>query len=201
MNPHPYIRDTAWVCLYGQLSEMKRPDCAVLPKKRFRRRCEKPVSALVPERHIVHITGYMLSSTRQNSEKYCPMNTSSSESKCDIYLLLAELFFLDTEQDKRSFESAAAVLNAHSWDREKILTVLLAIAPIAGGNVGYLIYPVVGRWAGFDPQDLCKKVDESLLRRQHSPTWYFYLLDHYSMWMLKKLDVDRLLTLCRSNTP
>lgn len=115
--------------------------------------------------------------------------------KHDIYLMLADLFFLDTDPHINDYKRAAEILKANSWSKQDTLSILIVIAPIAGSNLGYLIYPVIGNWSGFDKHELCQKIEKSLYRRQSSPKWYFYLFDKYSMWMLKKLNVEDLLRL------
>lgn len=112
----------------------------------------------------------------------------------EIWQALAELFFLDTEKDSQDFKYVAKMLKDASWSREETLRTLVElIAPVAGSNLGYLIYPMIGEWAGFDKRQLCQEINKRLARRKKYPQWCFYLQDKYCAWMLKELHVSRLL--------
>ena len=112
----------------------------------------------------------------------------------ELWVALAELFFLDTEFNEEHFINLAARLKESGWDRERTEKELVQfIAPVAGANLGYLIWPVIGEWAGFDRTDLCAKIRSAAAHREKHPNWYFFLSDRHSRWMLKKLDAQRLL--------
>lgn len=110
----------------------------------------------------------------------------------DLWLALAELFFLDTEPDHNDYRRVARLLHEAGWSEQDAIEALLLIAPIAGANLGFLIYPVIGAWAGFDKASLCEKIEARAISRQRYPKWYFYLQDKYSLWMLKELKWELL---------
>jgi hypothetical protein len=78
------------------------------------------------------------------------------ESEQRIWQALAELFFLDNEPQEIDFDNAAGLLKDAGWDRNKTRKMLIEfIAPVAGDNLAYLLWPVIGEWRGFDNSDLC----------------------------------------------
>jgi hypothetical protein len=111
-----------------------------------------------------------------------------------LWLLLAELFFLDTEPEDGDFRDAAAALKGAGWTRERARSALVElVAPVAGANLGYLIWPVIGEWAGFDRVFLAARIRRSQALRQRRPRWWFWLSDWYCSRMLRALGVERLL--------
>ena len=113
----------------------------------------------------------------------------------DLSLMLAELFFLDTEPDDLAFTRAAEALKEQRWTREQTYAFLLyEIAPVAGANLGYGIYPVIGEWAGFDREDFLDKLHTYQNRPRKNGLWERIKLWHNRRF-LKSLDVDRLLDL------
>jgi hypothetical protein len=105
------------------------------------------------------------------------------------------LFFLDTEPLESDFDQAALLLKDASWSRAQTRNFLIQfIAPVAGANLGYLIYPVVaGEWAGFDRESYRSRIQTLIDRRQKRPECYFLLSDKLYSWMIDKLGADRLL--------
>jgi hypothetical protein len=119
-----------------------------------------------------------------------PINEST------LCLALAELFFLDNEPSEMDFNRVTNLLNENHWTREQTRDVLVQlIAPNAGANLGFLIYPTVGEWAGFNQNSLYEKIQRSKKIRSNRPKWYFFLSDWWCGRMLRKLGMDRLL--CR----
>ena len=120
------------------------------------------------------------------------MNYENIDEK--FWIRLAELFFLDTELLDQAFVSLAADPKASKHKREQIQNFLVqCIAPHASANLGFLYYPVIGEWAGFDEKDLAKKVRRSMDLRKKYPKWFFMLSDLWCLKMLRQLSVDRLL--------
>lgn len=116
-------------------------------------------------------------------------------------LALAELYFLDTEPSEADVVRGLALVTAAGWSREEAAAVLVRfIAPVAGANLGYLVYPVIGAWAGFDKDSLCGQINRLARNRARWPPWFYALSDWYCAWMLKKLGVDRLLSRIPSST-
>ena len=77
----------------------------------------------------------------------------------DAWLLLADLFFLDTEHSDWAYENAAERLKRMGLGREDSENMLIyEVAPIAGINLGYLLWPVIGAWDGFDRETLCSRI-------------------------------------------
>jgi len=112
----------------------------------------------------------------------------------ELWGALAELFFLDTEPEDHDFERVLRLLTEANWRPERTRAALIElIAPIAGHNLGFLIYPVIGEWSGFDKADLCEKIQYLSERRARHPRWFFWLSDWYCARMLRKLGMDRLL--------
>ena len=113
-----------------------------------------------------------------------------------LWLSLAELFFLDTEPEQYEYESVAERLKQAGWTRAQTAAILTElIAPVAGVNLGYLVYPVIGEWAGFDADTIITRIERLKKLRETKPRWYFMLQDWNSRRMLKILRMDRLLAL------
>lgn len=111
-----------------------------------------------------------------------------------IWKTLAELFFLDNEPQESDFDYAAGLLKEAEWDRHKTRTTLVElIAPVAGDNLAYLLWPVIGIWSGFDSADLSQKIQKRIASRKMRPDWRYLFSDWYCERMLKKLGMDRLL--------
>jgi hypothetical protein len=111
-----------------------------------------------------------------------------------IWQTLAELFFLDNEPQEEDFDYAAGLLEDAGWDRNKTRKILVeCIAPVAGANVGYLLWPVIGEWAGFDSADLYEKIQKRMLSKEIKPKWYYLFSDWYCERMLKTLGIERLI--------
>ncbi len=114
--------------------------------------------------------------------------------KKQIWLALAELFFLDTEPSERDYEQVAEFLKSKGWSREKTeQTLIQLIAPNYGANVGFLIYPVLGEWAGFDSKVLEAKIVRTQNLRARYPNWYFTISDWLCRKMLKELNLESFL--------
>ena len=118
----------------------------------------------------------------------------ADEQERELWVALAELFFLDTEPQDRDFDHVLRLLEAANWTPERTRATLVhLIAPAVGDNLGFLIYPVIGAWAGFDKAYLCQRVQRLSNRRSEHPKWYFWFSDWYCERMLRKLDMERLL--------
>jgi hypothetical protein len=67
-----------------------------------------------------------------------------SKNREEIWLALAELFFLDTEPQQHDFDYAVRLLKEAGWNREETeRTLIELIAPQVAGNLGYLVWPVI----------------------------------------------------------
>lgn len=111
-----------------------------------------------------------------------------------LWLALAELFFLDTEPGPGAYERVAELLQQAGWTRQQTRTVLIEIiTPVAGANLGWLVYPVIGEWAGFSPETLLPQLRAMQQKRASRSRLRLYLQDMNSRRMLKKLEADRLL--------
>jgi hypothetical protein len=114
----------------------------------------------------------------------------------EICPLLADLFFLDTEPQPVWFENAARRLKDRGWSRQQVeLTLIEQVAPVAGANLGYLLWPIIGQWAYFDADWLNERIDRHQRLRAVSPRWRVRLSDFWSRHMLKQLKWQRLLDL------
>lgn len=112
----------------------------------------------------------------------------------DIWLALAELFFLDIEPTKKDFDRVLNLLRDNNWSARKTeATLVKFIAPHIGVNLGFLIYPTVGEWAAFDKEWLSKKIRQSILLRKNKPNWYFFISDWWCRRILYKLGLEKLL--------
>jgi hypothetical protein len=112
----------------------------------------------------------------------------------DVWLELAELFFLDTEHDDAWYEAVAKKLQARGLGKTDVERILICeVAPIAGANLGYLVWPVIGEWAGFDREHLCGKIEGYLDRRARRPRWFYLGQDWWMRRMVRKLAPERLL--------
>ena len=111
-----------------------------------------------------------------------------------LWIALAELFFLDTDPDEKNFLRVADLLRQSKWSREQTQEILIKyIAPNAGKNLGFLVYPVIGEWAGFDQDRLCDQIKRSKAMRAKRPGWYFLISDWWCKRILRRLGVERLL--------
>ena len=110
-----------------------------------------------------------------------------------IWIELADLFFLDTEPIDDDYSRVAQRLVAAQWTSEATFAfVIKYIAPTYANNIGQLIYPVIGEWAGFKPEDVVTQVQRSMNIRKNQPDWYFAISDWWYRRMLKKLDFHKL---------
>ena len=71
--------------------------------------------------------------------------------------------------------------------------LLYEVAPIAGANLGYLMWPVIGVWDGFDAGHLCGKIRRYVERRAARRQWHYYLQDRFMRWMVRQLETEKLL--------
>ncbi len=114
----------------------------------------------------------------------------------DAWLLLADLFFLDVEHSDRAYQTAAESLKRMGLGREDAENILIyEVAPIAGVNLGYLLWPVIGAWDGFDREPLCSQIKGYLQRRARRPRWHYFLQDRWLRRMVKILELEKLLNL------
>ena len=121
----------------------------------------------------------------------------AGEQERELWVALAELFFLDTRPQDDDFDRVVRLLVAANWTPEQTRTTLVQlIAPHAGQGFGLLAYPGgIGVFHSFfDKADLCQKVQRSSDLRSQHPKWYFFLSDWYCERMLRKLGMERLLT-------
>jgi hypothetical protein len=117
------------------------------------------------------------------------------ENREKAWLLLADLFFLDTEPTEDDYQATAARLVEMGLGRKEAGEILLnEVAPIAGANLGYLLWPVNGVWDGFDAEHLCGKIRCYVERRAARPQWHYYLQDRFMRWMVGQLDTEKLLS-------
>ncbi len=117
------------------------------------------------------------------------------EDREKAWLLLADLFFLDTEPSERDYQTTAERLRQLGLGREEAEKILLyEVAPIAGANLGYLLWPVIGVWDGFDAADLCSKIGAYARRRAGRPQWHYFLQDRFIRWMVRQLEPEKLLS-------
>ena len=120
--------------------------------------------------------------TRENREK--------------AWLLLADLFFLDTQPTEADYQATARVLVQMGLGRKQAEEILLyEVAPVAGANLGYLLYPVIGEWDGFDAGHLCAKIRPFVERRAVRPQWHYFLQDRFMRWMVRQLEPEKLFSL------
>jgi hypothetical protein len=117
------------------------------------------------------------------------------EDREQAWLLLADLFFLDTEPSESDYRATAERLARLGVGREEAEKILLyEVAPVAGVNLGYLLWPVIGVWDGFDAADLCGKIGAYVKRRAARPQWHYFLQDRLICWMVRQLEPEKLLS-------
>ena len=113
----------------------------------------------------------------------------------EVWLLLADLFFLDTEHDDTAYQTAEESLKRVGLGREAAETMLIyEVAPVAGRNLGYLLWPVIGAWDGFEREPLCRDIRAYLQRRAARPRWRYFLQDRWLRRMVRLLDSEKLLS-------
>jgi hypothetical protein len=118
-----------------------------------------------------------------------------AEDREEVWLLLADLFFLDTEHPDAFYQTAAERLKRMGLGREDAVAILVyEVAPVAGANLGYLFYPVIGVWDGFDRECLCRKIEAYLRRRGARPRWHYFLQDFFLRRMVRTLGPEKLLS-------
>jgi len=114
----------------------------------------------------------------------------------EIWLALAELFFLDTEPTDEDYARVATLLRKYGWDRNTTKMILIqSIAPHAGHNLGFLVWPAIGAWSGFDATVLGDRIRRSVALRRLLPDWRFILSDWWCQRMLTQLGIEKLLSL------
>jgi hypothetical protein len=118
-----------------------------------------------------------------------------AEDREEAWLLLADLFFLDTEHPDALYQTAAERLKHMGFGREDTETILIyEVAPVAGANLGYLFYPVIGAWGGFERESLCREIGAYLKRRVARPRWHYFLQDFCMRRMVRRLEPEKLLS-------
>jgi hypothetical protein len=118
-----------------------------------------------------------------------------AEDREEAWLLLADLFFVDTEHPDEFYEAAAERLKRMGVGREDAEAMLIyEVAPVAGANLGYLLYPVIGDWGGFDRESLCRKIRVYLERRAAQPRWHYFLQDFMLRRLVRMLEPEKLLS-------
>jgi hypothetical protein len=70
------------------------------------------------------------------------------EDRRETGLELAEPFFLDTEHAEPLYRTVAIKLKQRGLSRDAVERILIyEVAPVAGANFAYLVWPVIGAWA------------------------------------------------------
>jgi len=122
------------------------------------------------------------------------MDLNSADQE-EVWLLLADLFFLDTEHHDTAYQTAAESLKRVGLGREDAETILIyEVAPVAGMNLGYLLWPVIGAWDGFEREPLCRDIRAYVQRRAARPRWRYFLQDRWLRRMVRLLDSEKLLS-------
>jgi hypothetical protein len=112
----------------------------------------------------------------------------------DVWLLLADLFFLDAEYPDAFYQTAAERLRQMGLGSNETEAILIyEVAPVAGSNLSYLMWPVIGVWDGFDREHLCDKIRSYLMRRAARPQWHYFLQDRWLRYMVRMLEPGKLL--------
>jgi hypothetical protein len=127
------------------------------------------------------------------AEEIACVNTGPDDRR-DVWLDLAELFFLDTEHGDAWYQTVATKLRERGLGKDEVERILIyEVAPIAGANLAYLVWPVIGEWAGFDREHLCTKIEAYLARRARRPRWFYLGQDWWMRRMVRGLAPERLL--------
>jgi hypothetical protein len=119
-----------------------------------------------------------------------------TEDQEEVWLLLADLFFLDTEHPDLFYQTGAERLKRMGLGREDVEAILVyEVAPVAGANLGYLLWPVIGaEWAYFEREPLCRKIRAYLERRAARPRWHYFGQDWSIRRMVRRLEPEKLLS-------
>ena len=87
------------------------------------------------------------------------------ERRIRLWMALSDLF-LDGEAD---VEAIAREIRATGYSEEEVTRCLREeVGPVAGANLGYGLYPVIGVWGMFDEAWLCASIEAWLAR----PRWF-----------------------------
>ncbi len=117
------------------------------------------------------------------------------EDREKAWLLLADLFVLDTEPSEWDYQATAERLQQIRLGRQEAEKILLyEVAPVAGANLGYLLWPVIGVWGAFEPEPMCAGIGAYVKRRAARPQWHYFLQDRFMRWMLRQLEPEKLLS-------
>ena len=124
-----------------------------------------------------------------------PRAAKTALSEEEVWVLLADLLFLDTEIRESEFCDAADALNRTGSTRQRVETMLIElVAPIAGANLDDLVYPVIGEWAAFDETWLVTKIRRRQALRKRRPHWWFWVVDGNMVRLIRALAAERVLT-------
>ena len=103
---------------------------------------------------------------------------------------------IDTEHPDSLYKSTADRLKRLGVSRQIAENILVyEAAPIAGVNLGYLLWPVIGNWGGFEREALFSTIRSYVRRRASRPRWSYFLQDCWLRWMVTRLGSERLLDL------
>lgn len=71
--------------------------------------------------------------------------------------------------------------------------LISGVAPIAGAKLGYMLLPVIGEWAAFDPDHPCSLIEGYLAPRARRRRGFYLGEDWWMGRMVRRLEPERLL--------
>lgn len=117
------------------------------------------------------------------------MTSNSAETDPQIWLALADLFFLDDGHDDAEFDQVAGLLRDHGWSSERTERFLVEyIAPVFAAN----LWVVAGAWGTFGEECVKERVGKAIRKRARLPRWWLEFRDWRYRRMIRELDWEKL---------
>ena len=108
----------------------------------------------------------------------------------ELIVAISELLFLDHSPEEYSYSHVKNLIQKSNIPTKKIEEFTIQyIAPACAPNLGYLIYPVIGAWDGFDKDELIPKIQK---RKKRLPIMN-KVRDGFFKRMIYKLEFGKLI--------
>ena len=112
----------------------------------------------------------------------------------ELIIAISELLFLDHSPEEYSYSHVKNLIQKSKIPTKKIEEFTIQyIAPVCAPNLGYLIYPVIGAWDGFDKEDLLEKIQKEIQKREKRLSIINKMRDRFFRRMIYKLEFGKLI--------